>query len=150
MAMDGESTMEALEREKEEEEAAALREAWEERESRMAFLEREVMGLKQANAESEMKVRSLERKVGVWEVRESEERSRRVRVEDEVREKVAEIQALKQRILDLETAKVRDDAQDEQNNALGLGLGLGFVWPVVAAGCGTVVAVFYFCFRKRR
>ncbi|KAL2322552.1 hypothetical protein Fmac_026931 [Flemingia macrophylla] len=124
-------------------EAAILREVWEDRESTIAFLEREVQALKQTNAESEMRVRGLERKVGVLEVRESHERSKRVRVEEEVRDKEREIQDLKQIIHDLERARVVGVDNDDQ-------LGLGFVWPVVAAGCGVVVAVFYFCFRKRR
>ncbi|CAL0311431.1 unnamed protein product [Lupinus luteus] len=88
------------------EEMENLREALEERETMVEFLEREVKGMKQVNAEVDMKVRDLERKVGVLEVKEIEERSKRIRIEEELKDKVEdkkrEIQGFKEKIKDLE------------------------------------------------
>ncbi|RDX66066.1 Peroxisomal and mitochondrial division factor 1, partial [Mucuna pruriens] len=126
---------------------AALTKVLEESERRIAFLERETRSAKQETAESEMKVRDLELKLGVVEVRESEERCKRVTVQEEMRDVVAEkdreIQALKLRIHDLEKARVLRARSD----ALGKD-GFGLMWPLVAAGSGAVAALFYFCFRK--
>lgn len=49
--------------------------------------EKEVEGLRKVRGEGEKKGRDLERKVGVLEVRLMEERSKKVRVEEEMREK---------------------------------------------------------------
>ncbi|OIW11080.1 hypothetical protein TanjilG_22887 [Lupinus angustifolius] len=85
---------------------AELREALEERETMVEFLEREVKGMKQVNAEVDMKVRDLERKVGVLEVKEIEERSKRIRIEEELKDKVddkkREIVGFKEKIKELE------------------------------------------------
>jgi len=134
--------------------AAALSSVLEDRERMLVFLERETKILKQLNAESEMKVRDLERRIGVLEVRESEERSKRVRVEEEMREKVGEkekeIETLKHIINDLEEAKAVESIKNGERGNEETKKGLGFMWPLVAAGGAAVFAVFYFCFRKRR
>ncbi|KAE9612908.1 hypothetical protein Lalb_Chr05g0211951 [Lupinus albus] len=92
--------------EMENEDVATLRDALAERESIVEFLEREVKVMKQVNAEGDMKVRDLERKVGVLEVKEIEERSKRIRVEEELKDKVddkkREIQGFKDNIKELE------------------------------------------------
>lgn len=53
-------------------------------------LEKEVERLKTAKAETEMRVRELERKVGIFEVKEIEDKSRKLRVEEELKERVGE------------------------------------------------------------
>ncbi|XP_061356060.1 peroxisomal and mitochondrial division factor 2-like [Gastrolobium bilobum] len=99
-------------------EAAELRKALDERESRVEVLEREVKGLKQVNAESEMKVRDLERKIGVLEMKETEERSKRVRVEEEMREnfdeKEREIEEFKHKIEELENVVMGKKIESEK------------------------------------
>ncbi|TXG54148.1 hypothetical protein EZV62_019404 [Acer yangbiense] len=52
--------------------------------------EKEVDTLKKEKAESEKKVRELERKVGLLEVKEIMEKSKKLRVEEEMREKIDE------------------------------------------------------------
>jgi len=135
-------------------EAVVLSSVLEDRERMLRFLERETKTLKQMNAEGEMKVRDLERRIGVLEVRESEERCKRVRMEEEMREKVCEkekqIERLKQRIIYLEEAKGVEMEQNSEIEDEEEKKGLGFMWPLVAAGGAAVVAVFYFYFRKRR
>ncbi|ESW18350.1 hypothetical protein PHAVU_006G033700 [Phaseolus vulgaris] len=135
-------------------EAAALSSVLEDQERTLVFLERETKTLKQLNAECEMKVRDLERRIGVLEVRKSEEQSKRVRVEEEMREKVGEkekqIETLKQRIKDLEEGKAVERIGNGERGNEEEKKGLGFMWPLVAAGGAAVVAVFYFCFRKLR
>ncbi|KAJ1441417.1 Protein kinase domain [Sesbania bispinosa] len=87
-------------------EAVELQKVLEERECRIEILEREGKGLKQWIAEREMKIRDLERKVVIVEMREAEERSKRVRMEEEMREKIdekeREIEELKGEIEELE------------------------------------------------
>ncbi|XP_031267040.1 peroxisomal and mitochondrial division factor 2-like [Pistacia vera] len=51
-------------------------------------LEKEIDGLKSEKVDSEKKVKELERKVGTLEVRELEEKSKSVRVEEEMRGKI--------------------------------------------------------------
>lgn len=70
--------------------SAELRRVLAVKESRVMQLEIEVEGLKQAKAESEMKARDFERKIGVLQMKEIEERSKKVRAEEELREKVNE------------------------------------------------------------
>ncbi|KAJ7960681.1 peroxisomal and mitochondrial division factor 2-like [Quillaja saponaria] len=53
-------------------------------------LKREVEELKQAKAENEKKLRDLERKAGILEAREIEEKSKKIRVEEEMRERIDE------------------------------------------------------------
>lgn len=71
-------------------EIAEIKRALEEKESRVMLLEREVEGLKQENTENEMKARDLERRIGVLEMKEIEGKSKNIRVDDELREKIKE------------------------------------------------------------
>ncbi|XP_038900368.1 peroxisomal and mitochondrial division factor 2 [Benincasa hispida] len=71
-------------------EVAELRKFLGEKGVKVAALEEELEALKKAKAESEKKVRELERKVGVLEVKEIEEKSKKVRVEEEMRDKIEE------------------------------------------------------------
>lgn len=68
-------------------------------------LEKELENLKKEKAESEKKERELERKIGVLEVKGTEERSKKLRVEEEMRERIdekeTEISALKKKVDDL-------------------------------------------------
>ncbi|XP_068501121.1 peroxisomal and mitochondrial division factor 1-like [Phaseolus vulgaris] len=81
--------------------ATALCSVFEDQERTLMFLEREKKTLKQLNAECEMKMHDLERRIGILEVRKNEEQSKRVREEEEMREKFGEkkkqIETLKQR-----------------------------------------------------
>ncbi|PON90690.1 Peroxisomal and mitochondrial division factor [Trema orientale] len=74
--------------------------------ARIEGLESEVESLRAAKAEGEKRVRELERKIGVLEVKEIEERSKRIRAEEETREQVGEqerqIVALKKIVEELE------------------------------------------------
>ncbi|KAE8706763.1 putative Phy rapidly regulated 1 [Hibiscus syriacus] len=54
-------------------------------------LDREITELKREKVEGEQRERELERKLGVLEVGETEERSKRVRTEEEMRDKVNEL-----------------------------------------------------------
>ena len=87
-------------------EAAELRKLLSEKVSRAESLEREVESLKKVKSESEAKIRDLERKIGVLEKKEVEERSKRIRVDEEMRDKIQEkdkeILGLGQKIKELE------------------------------------------------
>lgn len=154
-------------------EVAELRKVLEERECKVEILEREGRMSKQGNAESEMKVRDLERKVGVLEMKAVEERSKRVRVEEEMREKVdekeREIEELDNVLIEnqIELEKWLKENRDLRENVrvLELSVKCGFCgeevkgldqlkWPVVAAGSAGAIAVVVvlicFFFGKRR
>lgn len=97
--------------------AAELRRVLKEKESRLENLEREVEGLKQGKVDSDMKVRDLERKVGVLEKREIEEKSKKIRVEEEMRDKIDEkekqIRGFTQKIEELEMIVVEKGSELE-------------------------------------
>ncbi|KAJ0110406.1 hypothetical protein Patl1_01468 [Pistacia atlantica] len=88
-------------------EVAELKKSLGEKGVKLEGLEKEIDGLKSEKADSEKKVRELERKVGTLEVRELEEKSKRVRVEEEMREKIddkeREISGFKKKVNDLES-----------------------------------------------
>ncbi|KAL4014425.1 hypothetical protein IC575_026627 [Cucumis melo] len=88
-------------------EVERLRKSLGEKGANVTAMEEELEALKKAKAESEKKVRELERKVGVLEVKEIEEKSKKVRVEEEMRdrieEKETEISSFKKTIMDLES-----------------------------------------------
>ncbi|KAM5580025.1 peroxisomal and mitochondrial division factor 2-like [Rosa sericea] len=70
-------------------------------------LEKELETLKKLKAESEKRVRELERNIGLLEVKEIEERSKRVRAEEEMRERLeakdGEVSLFKKKIEELES-----------------------------------------------
>ncbi|KAJ4830002.1 hypothetical protein Tsubulata_035514 [Turnera subulata] len=80
-------------------EAAGLKKALAEKDGKLEEIKKE-------KAETDRKVRELERKLGVLEMKESEEKSKRLRVEDELREKNGdkdkELCGYKRRIAELE------------------------------------------------
>lgn len=98
-------------------EAEELRKLLGDKESRVEYLEKELGGLNQAKAESEQKVRDLEKKIGVLEKKEVEERSKRIRVEEELREKLEEkereIQVSRLKIEELERVAAGNGSQLE-------------------------------------
>ncbi|GAV65385.1 LOW QUALITY PROTEIN: hypothetical protein CFOL_v3_08900, partial [Cephalotus follicularis] len=69
------------------EEISALKRALGEKDRKIEGLEREIEGLRKDKAENKRKDRELERLLGVLEVREIEERSKRIQVEEEMRER---------------------------------------------------------------
>ncbi|KAJ0097179.1 hypothetical protein Patl1_28163 [Pistacia atlantica] len=69
-------------------EVAELKKSLGEKVVKLEGLEKEIDGLKSEKADSEKKVRELKRKVGTLEVRELEEKSKRVRVKEEMSEKI--------------------------------------------------------------
>lgn len=78
-------------------------------------LEKELESLKKAKADSEKRVRELERKIGVLEVKETEEKSKRVRVEEEMRERLeekdGEVGLFKKKIVELEAVIGRNGVE---------------------------------------
>lgn len=78
-------------------------------------LEKELESLKKAKADSEKRVRELERKLGVLEVKETEEKSKRVRVEEEMRERLeekdGEVGLFKKKIVELEAVIGRNGVE---------------------------------------
>ncbi|KAF2290615.1 hypothetical protein GH714_014707 [Hevea brasiliensis] len=74
--------------------------------------------LKQEKVETEKKVRELERKIAVLEVKEIEERSRRVRIEEEMREKLAEKEKetfqYKNKFLELENEVAKKEGWEDK------------------------------------
>ncbi|KAL6137204.1 hypothetical protein ACLB2K_062496 [Fragaria x ananassa] len=70
-------------------------------------LEKEIETLKKGKSESEKRVRELERNIGVLEVKETEEKSKRVRAEEEMRERLeakdGEVSLFKRKIEELES-----------------------------------------------
>lgn len=78
-------------------------------------LEKELESLKKAKADSEKRVRELERKIGVLEVKETEEKSKRIRVEEEMRERLeekdGEVSLFKMKIVELEAVIGRNGVE---------------------------------------
>lgn len=78
-------------------------------------LEKELESLKKAKADSEKRVRELERKIGVLEVKETEEKSKRIRVEEEMRERLeekdGEVSLFKMKIVELEAVIARNGVE---------------------------------------
>ncbi|KAJ9147179.1 hypothetical protein P3X46_029369 [Hevea brasiliensis] len=74
--------------------------------------------LKQEKVETEKKVREFERKIAVLEVKEIEERSRRVRIEEEMREKLAEKEKetfqYKNKFLELENEVAKKEGWEDK------------------------------------
>lgn len=99
-------------------EVAELKTLVEEKGKRVDGLEREMEILKKGKAESEMKVRDLERKIGILEVRETEGKSEKLRVEMELKEKIGEkekeIGELKDKVESLESTLKREALQLEK------------------------------------
>ncbi|MED6108599.1 hypothetical protein PIB30_025562 [Stylosanthes scabra] len=116
----------AIHAEEESEAMAELRELLEERDSLAENLERERKALKQETARSEMKARELERKLLVTEMKEIEERSKKVRVEQSMLakfdDKLGEIEILTEKIEKLEKAlkNCEDRARCMEWIAIGL------------------------------
>ncbi|XP_031275676.1 peroxisomal and mitochondrial division factor 1-like [Pistacia vera] len=88
-------------------EVAELKKSLGEKVVKLEGLEKEIDGLKSEKADSEKKVRELKRKVGTLEVRELEEKSKRVRVKEEMSEKIddkeREISGFKKKVNVLES-----------------------------------------------
>ncbi|BAT89809.1 hypothetical protein VIGAN_06087900 [Vigna angularis var. angularis] len=86
--------------------ASELRKDLGEKESLVESLKKELTALKKVKAEGEVMVRDLERKIGVLETKENEERNKRIRFEEEMRDKVdekeKEINGFKQKLVELE------------------------------------------------
>ncbi|KAK5835082.1 peroxisomal and mitochondrial division factor 1 isoform X2 [Gossypium arboreum] len=77
-------------------------------------MEKEISELKKEKLEIEKRERDLERKLGVLEVRETEERSKKVRLEEEMKEKVDE---LKKKANALQAEVARTKAELDKTNA---------------------------------
>ncbi|XP_016752669.2 peroxisomal and mitochondrial division factor 1 [Gossypium hirsutum] len=77
-------------------------------------MEKEISELKKEKLEIEKRERDLERKLGVLEVRETEERSKKVRLEEEMKEKVDE---LKKNANALQAEVARTKAELDKTNA---------------------------------
>ncbi|KOM50334.1 hypothetical protein LR48_Vigan08g116100 [Vigna angularis] len=86
--------------------ASELRKDLGEKESLVESLEKELTALKKVKAEGAVRVRDLERKIGVLETKEIEERIKRIRFEEEMRDRVdekeKEINGFKQKLVELE------------------------------------------------
>ncbi|KAI4306022.1 hypothetical protein L6164_029338 [Bauhinia variegata] len=99
-------------------EVAELRRDLGDKEVKVETLERELDGLRKAKTESEIRVRDLERKLGILEVKEIEERSKKIRVEEDMREKIdekeKEIRGFRQKIEDLEMIIKSKESQWEK------------------------------------
>lgn len=99
-------------------EIAELKTVVDEKGQRVEVLEIELENLKTGRAESEMKVRDLERKIGVLEVREIEGKSEKLRVERELKEKIGEkekeITELKDKVESLEVVVRREALELEK------------------------------------
>ncbi|XWS30080.1 hypothetical protein CRYUN_Cryun24cG0087600 [Craigia yunnanensis] len=76
-------------------------------------LDKQIAELKKEKVEREKKESDLERKLGVLEVRETEERSKKVKVEEEMGEKIDEF---KKKVVDLEAEVARTRAELEISN----------------------------------
>ncbi|XP_048127735.1 peroxisomal and mitochondrial division factor 1 isoform X2 [Rhodamnia argentea] len=137
----------------------------EEKNQRIEGLEREVEGFKNGRAESDIKVRELERKIAALEVRESEVGSEKVRAEMELRgkveEKEREISGLKEEIAmlmsELQSSKDEKKAAEDaskKSKEKAKEMESKLQWPVVAAGStGAIVvaaAVAYVCYGRRQ
>ncbi|KOM34696.1 hypothetical protein LR48_Vigan02g084600 [Vigna angularis] len=86
--------------------ASELRKDLGEKESLVESLEKELTALKKVKAEGKVRVRDLKRKIGVLETKEIEERNKRMRFEEEMRDKIdekeKEINGFKQKLVELE------------------------------------------------
>lgn len=92
-------------------EVGELKEQLGEKGSKIEELEKEIDNLNKSKAESEKRLRELERKIGVLEVREMEEKSKKLRMEEEMRdrinEKEKEISGFKKKVDELESEVVQ-------------------------------------------
>ncbi|XP_062105762.1 peroxisomal and mitochondrial division factor 2-like [Humulus lupulus] len=99
-------------------EVEELKRVLREKEAKIGSIESEVESLKTTKAESEKRVRELERKIGVLEMKEIEEKSKRVRAEEEMREQMEEqerqIVELKKVAVDLESLVSDSGAEAEK------------------------------------
>ncbi|KAL0002227.1 hypothetical protein SO802_016008 [Lithocarpus litseifolius] len=107
-------------------EASELKRALGEKGERVERLEIEVESLKKEKLESEKRVRELERKVGVLEMKEVEEKSKKVRIEEEMREKIdekeREIGGFRKKVQELESVVAKNGAELEKWMREKLGL----------------------------
>lgn len=96
-------------------EVVELKRVLKEKGEKIDSLEKELESLKKAKADSEKRVRELERKIGVLEVKETEEKSKRVRVEEEMRERLeekdGEVGLFKKKIVELEAVIGRNGVE---------------------------------------
>ena len=96
-------------------EVAELKRVLGEKGEKIDSLEKELESLKKAKADSEKRVRELERKIGVLEVKETEEKSKKIRVEEEMRERLdekeSELSLFKKKVEDLESVIVKNNAE---------------------------------------
>ncbi|KAM1131444.1 hypothetical protein FF1_045957 [Malus domestica] len=96
-------------------EVAELKRVLGERGEKIDSLEKELESLKKAKADSEKRIRELERKIGVLEVKETEEKSKKIRVEEEMRERLdekeSELSLFKKKVEDLESVIVKNNAE---------------------------------------
>lgn len=153
-------------------EVANWRSAAEEKDRIIEGLQREAEGFKIGRAESDVRVRELERKIGAFEVRESEARVEKVRAEKELRDKVEEkdreISGLKETIGVLESriATVEGELRKSNNEKKAAEDALNkcrkkakemeskLQWPVVAAGSTGAIVVaaavaYVYCSRRQ-
>ncbi|CAN6573875.1 unnamed protein product [Malus baccata var. baccata] len=96
-------------------EVAELKRVLGEKGEKIDSLEKELESLKKAKADSEKRIRELERKIGVLEVKETEEKSKKIRVEEEMRERLdekeSELSLFKKKVEDLESVIVKNNAE---------------------------------------
>ncbi|PQQ09840.1 peroxisomal and mitochondrial division factor 2 [Prunus yedoensis var. nudiflora] len=96
-------------------EVAELKRVLGEKGAKIDRLEKELESLKKAKAESEKWVRELERKIGFLEVKETEEKSKRIRVEEEMRERLDgkenELSLFKKKIEELESVITKNGVE---------------------------------------
>lgn len=88
-------------------EVGELKEQLGEKGLKIEELDKEIVSLNKAKAESEKRLRELERNIGVLEMREMEEKSKKLRMEEEMRdrinEKEKEISGFKKKVDELES-----------------------------------------------
>ncbi|XP_047182095.1 LOW QUALITY PROTEIN: peroxisomal and mitochondrial division factor 2-like, partial [Vigna umbellata] len=98
--------------------ASELRKDLGEKESLVESLEKELTALKKVKAEGAVRVRDLERKIGVLETKEIEERNKRIRFEEEMRDRVdekeKEINGFKQKLVELEKVTAEKKSELEE------------------------------------
>ncbi|XP_039058807.1 peroxisomal and mitochondrial division factor 2-like [Hibiscus syriacus] len=95
-------------------EAVDLKRGLEEKEAVIESLEKEMDDLKKEKMEIERKERDMERRLGILQVREIGERSRNVRTEEEMKEK---IDGLQKKVEALEAEAARTGLELEKTNA---------------------------------
>ncbi|CAJ2634100.1 unnamed protein product [Trifolium pratense] len=87
-------------------ESDGLKEVLKEKESRVEELVKEVESLKKVKSESEARIKDLEKRIGGLEMKEIDERNKRIRVEEELRDKIGEkdreIEGFRSRVEELE------------------------------------------------